>query len=203
MPLSQRSAALSNLASSLQLKFIEKDEWKLYTLLRDFKLFSIGGAKKITNMMVHYDPLRHTDFYIFDYKFTVSTGNSTRRFKQTVFFANSKSLGLPLFHMKPENFSHRIGTFFGYEDIDFVTHPKFSKKYHLKGDDEDYIRHIMNEEVLDFFTRYNRWYLEGVNYYMILYKRDKLLSVKDIKHLYAKGIHLFELFKIENNENPF
>ena len=88
-----------------------------------------------------------SDINVFDYRFTISTGKTSVTKEQTVFFMNSKELGLPDFYMKPEHFLHKIAAFLGFEDIDFEEFPGFSDQYHLKGEDEHYIRAVMGEDV--------------------------------------------------------
>lgn len=191
----KRTDALSTVAFNLKMSFQEKDNWKLHHLLEDFKLFRVGGRREISNLMYRSAPMLDSEVYIFDYRFVVSTGKSAKTFNQTVFFVHSKKLGLPFFRMRPENFFHTIGSWLGIEDIDFEEFPKFSKHYYLKGDDEDYIRHVMSDEILKFFSVEKKWFLEGINYYLIFYRRDKLLSPSQIKKFYQKGMHLFELFQ--------
>ncbi len=191
----KRTEEMSQVAFNLKFSFKEKDNWNLHTLLEDFKLFRHGGRREITNLMHQSDPLMNSDIYIFDYSYIISTGKSSKRFQQTVFFVHSKSLGLPFFRMRPENFFHKIGSWLGIEDIDFESHPKFSNQYYLKGEDEDYIRHVMNDDILKFFSVEKKWFLEGINYYMIFYRLDKLLSPSQIRKFYKKGIFLYEIFQ--------
>lgn len=191
----KRTEALSRVAFDLKMSFQEKDTWDLHTLLEDFKLFRVGGRREISNLMYRADSMMDSEVFIFDYRFVVSTGKSAKVFNQTVFFVHSKKLGLPFFRMRPENFFHKIGNWLGIKDIDFEEYPKFSKQYYLKGDDEDYIRHVMGDEILKFFSVEKKWFLEGVNYYLVFYRRDKLLSPQKIKRFYQQGMHLFELFQ--------
>lgn len=195
--MSARQQALEKVAFQLGMDFSPADEWGLKTLLRDFKLFKRGGRRKILNMMQHQSALHEMDIRIFDYQFTVSTGNSSQTFKQTVFFVESKKLGLPQFLMKPENFLHRIAAYLGFEDIDFEEFPKFSAQYYLKGEDEDYIRGTLNDEFLKFFSIERNWYLEGLNYYLIFYRFNKLLPPTNIIDLHQKGLKLIKILEQE------
>jgi len=183
----RRTEAIRNLAYRLGMDYEESDEWGLKKLLKDFHLFRKGHSRRIENLMIHEDPLLDSTFRVFDYRYVVSSNNSTRVFKQTVFFVDSKKLGLPTFWMKPENFFHRIGSLLGIEDIDFEEFPEFSNQYWLKGENEEFIRASMNEDVIKFFTVEKNWSLEGVNYFMILYQRDKLLPIRQIHDFYDKG----------------
>ena len=192
-----RQQQFERLAYQLDMEYSPKDEWGLKTLLKDFKLFRRGGRKRIKNLLHPQSELHQLDTRIFDYQFTISTGNSSRTFKQTVFFVESKSLGLPQFWMKPESFFHKVGAFLGFEDIDFEEYPKFSENYYLKGEDEEYIRSTLNDEFLKFFSVEKKWYLEGLNYYMIFYRFNDLLPPHEVKNLHEKGLQLAEMLKQE------
>ncbi|NRB49560.1 MAG: hypothetical protein HRU41_17910 [Saprospiraceae bacterium] len=192
-----RQQQFERLAYQLDMEYSPKDEWGLKTLLKDFKLFRRGGRKRIKNLLHQQSDLHQLDTRIFDYQFTISTGNSSRTFKQTVFFVESKSLGLPQFWMKPESFFHKVGAFLGFEDIDFEEYPKFSENYYLKGEDEEYIRSTLNDEFLKFFSVEKKWYLEGLNYYMIFYRFNDLLPPHEVKNLHEKGLQLAEMLKQE------
>ncbi len=192
-----RATQFSKLAYELGMEYEAEDQWSLHAMLKDFKLFSRGRRRKITNMLRRQDGMLELDVRIFDYRYTIHTNNSARVFKQTVFFAQSKNLGLPQFLMKPENFFHKVGAWLGMKDINFERYPKFSGQYLLKGDDEDYIRATFSEEILQFFTIERDWTLEGLNYYLILYRKNQLLLPSQIIDFYKKGMHLHQLLRAE------
>jgi hypothetical protein len=192
----KRSALIKDLALLQGFEYHEKDDWGLINLLKDFRLFRKGGSKRFRNMLIDRDPGRTFDFRVFDYAYTISTGKSSATYTQTVFFVQSKNLGLPEFWMQPEHIFNQIASWFGYNDIDFDTHPVFSKQYFLKGPDEYFIRANMNEEVLNFFSFEKDWYLEGVNYFMIMYKHKKLLKPQEIIDFYNTGKRIYNYFKI-------
>lgn len=193
----ERIRLFQKIAFDLGMDYYETDEKQLLPLLRGFKLFSVG-TKKIFNLLSHVDDMHESDVSVFDYQYTVSTGKTTVTFRQTVFFMNSKLLGLPEMYMKPENLLHRIGHFFGFKDINFEAYPDFSRQYWLKGDDQDYIRYTMNEKVLEHFTSEKDWYMETVNYYFILYKHNVVFHPNSIKSFYLNGMKLFDMLKQEN-----
>lgn len=197
MALSQRSAQMAQIANKLEMQFEAKDEWGLKTLLKDFHLFRRGGRKKILNYMHKSDGWLEMEMHLFDYHYTISTGKSSYTFKQTVFFVQSKRLGLPQFLMKPENFFHKIGHFLGIKDINFEEFPEFSNQYYLKGPDEEFIRAALNEKVLRFFTVEKNWSLEGINYFLIFYCNDTILPPQKILNFYDKGIQLCNMLSTE------
>lgn len=193
-----RTFLLEKAAFDLGLSFTPKDEWGLLRLLLDFQLFSRGHSKRISNILRKEDDWLHMDASVFDYRYTISAGNSHRIFKQSVFFMHSKNLALPQFLMKPEGFFHKIGQWLGLqEDIDFEEFSAFSDQYFLKGQDEAFVRSSMNAETLRFFTIEKNWNLEGVNYFLIFYRKNKLLPPDQIKDFYQKGMKICELLSQE------
>ena len=194
-----RKESLKKVAYDISLYFSEKDDRNILPYLKGFKLFRRGGRKRITNVLFEEHPMLEYRVYIFDYKYTINTNNSSKTYKQTVFFVQSKKLALPSFWMKPESFFHKVGELLKLtKDIDFVDYPEFSKQYKLKSEDEDYTRATMNDQILHFFTINKNWSLEGANYYMIFYQHNKIIKPPRIKDFYKKGLHLKRLFKFED-----
>ena len=186
-----RTADLRRMASKLDLDFEEKDEWGIKALLRDFELFQKGGRRRITNIMSKTLGLMEEKVNIFDYQYTISTGKSSATYYQTVFFIQSKELGLPEMLIYPENFFHKIGELFGMQDIDFVEYPEFSRKFLVQGD-EWRIRRLMDEELTKFFLIERHWCLESLGFYLVFYRRKALVKPKSMKALFNKGMALYE-----------
>lgn len=191
-----RAAKLKNLARVHQMDFSDEDDYGILDLLEDFKLFRKGRRKKITNVLHKIDDWMEVDMRIFDYEYTKGRGVSRKRQRQTVFFVKSKHLGLPEMQMRPEGLLNKLANYVGWQqDIDFEEYPKFSGQYLLQGREEDLIRDAMTHKVLGFFTKEKRWSLETVNYFMILYKKNRILKPWEVKQLYQKGMKLHHLLK--------
>ena len=186
-----RTAALRQTASQLGMEFIEKDEWGLRALLRDFELFQKGGRRRITNVMNKNIGLLEEKINIFDYQYTISTGKSSATYYQTVFFIQSKELGLPEMLIYPENFFHKIGSLFGMQDIDFEQWPEFSRKFLVQGNEWG-IRRLMNEGLAKFFLIEKKWCVESLGFYLVFYRRKALVKPKSINVLFNKGMRLYE-----------
>ena len=193
----RRAEAIRELAPSLSMQYKRKDDLGVLHLLKDFRLFQKGSNKRIKNLLLYDDPMYDLKIRIFDYQYTISTGNSSQTFTQTVFFINTKALGLPDFYLKPENFFHKIGQWLGKKDINFTSHPVFSDAYYLKGEDEALVRHTFSENVLHYFTVEKDWSVEGLNYFLIVYKDKKKMLPEDIKHFYQKGMEIYQILKEE------
>ena len=75
-----------------------------------------------------------------EYSYVISSGKSNHTVRQTVVAFTEGNTGLPDFDLSPENIFHKIGGAFGYQDIDFERFEEFSKRYLLRGKDEEAIR---------------------------------------------------------------
>lgn len=193
--LTKRIDEFKDLASELDWTYYPSDEYGLVKWLLDFKLFRAGGKRNIKPLILKED-MEMEFTALFDYSYAVSTGKSTHVFRQTVYCRYSKELALPHFLMVPEKWYHRVGTFFGMQDIDFLSYPEFSENYLLQGEDEEYIRHHFdNPEMIRFFDKLNFYSLEGVNYLMILYLNNYVLEKEQMIQLLHIGDRLHDYFK--------
>jgi len=190
-----REGQLRAVAHRLGMDFIEQEEYSITREVSDFELFRKGRNRLASNIMQKQDEWMEDRIKVFDYQFETGTNKSRRVVAQTVFLMRSKNLGLPQFVMKPETIFHKLANYFGRQDIDFERFPKFSGNYLLQGEDEEYIRFKMSDEILHFFSRERGWHMEGVNYYLILYKENHRLKANSISQLYERGMGLFNLLK--------
>lgn len=200
----QRISELEACAKSLQWNFNREDETGLIKLMLDFKLFKRGHRKKICPIIImDKGDLEYT--CVFDYSYTISTNNSSKTYRQTVYFRYSKALALPHFVMVPEKWYHRVGTYFGMQDIDFAEYPVFSKNYLLQGSDEDYIRHHFDHPTMvRFFDKQDFYSMEGMNYLLILYIDNVLLPQEQVLQLVRIGntLHNYLADKTPSIELP-
>lgn len=183
-----------SLAQMSGLEYTDSDEFGEKALLQYFELFRRRNGK-IRNLCLSRADMTEPRYNIFDYRYRVATNNTVRTYDQTVFFANSKQLGLPEFIMKPEHLGHRLSAFLGWEDIDFENYPIFSDKYHLSGEDPDFIRARFDDQVLRFFSKTSGWTVEAANYYLIFYSHDSLVPPNILMDFYRLGVGIVDLFK--------
>lgn len=190
----QREEDFRTCANALDWTFKPEDQSGMINWLRDFKLFSTGMRHRIMPMIItREEELEFTS--LFDYSYTISNGKTSVTYRQTVYFRYSKALALPEFVMVPEKWYHRIGTYFGMQDIDFVEYPEFSQNYLLRGADEPYIRHHFNHpDMIRFFDHQGFYSLEGSNYLMILYVHNVVLPQEQSLQLVHIGNTLHDFF---------
>ncbi len=194
--LSARANSMRSLAAKLEMQFHSKDEFGLMGLLKDFRLFRKGSYKTIRHIIKKESVWLDNKIVVFDYRYK----EGKRYIDQTVFFIQAKDLSLPEFYMKPETIFHKIGQWLGMKDINFEEYPKFSSQYWLKGEDEEYIRYSLNDDFLKYFTVARNWHVEGVGYFLILYRPGRLFNQQDILRFLKLGYDIYDRLRSEEED---
>lgn len=193
----QRMEAIQRLAYDLGLEYAPVDDFKDIALLNTFRFYKNSrGNRKMVNMLQKEHDLLESRMTVFDLTWVVSTGKSSHRYYQTMFFIQSKKLALPDFYLRPEDFFYRIGAWLGLQDIDFVEYPEFSEKNILGGDDEELVRDlVVTPQFSRMFQLNKEWHVEGIGYFLVLYKKHKLLEPDAIKDLIIRGMELYGILE--------
>jgi hypothetical protein len=162
-------------------------------------LFREGRSRVVTNML-HGDSellgfAEEFEVRIFAYGFAQQ--QQDQHVMQSVICFQSPQLNLPKFQLCPEEWHHKIGSKLGYQDIDFESHPtavEFSKKYLLRGKDEQKIRALFTDKVLAFFAGQDKLCVEGFSSHLCFYRAFKLIEPEDIPAFMKEGFEVFRLF---------
>ena len=198
-----REGQLRAVARRLGMQYRPVEEFSSRNLLSEFPLFKRGRNRVIKNILEKQSDDLTTKVQIFDYRFETGFNKTRRSWEQTIFFVQSKQLAVPEFSMQPETVFHKLGSYlFKMQDIDFEQYPKFSGNYLLQGEDEHYIRFMMNDRLLQFFNSETGWYMEGINFYLILYKLNKRFKARQIRDFYINGEAIYQSIAAEMQWDP-
>ncbi|KPK96140.1 hypothetical protein AMJ80_01705 [bacterium SM23_31] len=189
----QRTADLQQLAVQQGFVFVEKGDKSTIKELSPMHLFSQGHSKKIKNAL--HKKMGGAEISVFDYRYTTGGGKYQNTASQTVMCFKSDELNLPGFYLRPEHVFHKIGGAFGYKDINFESFPEFSKRYFLRGKDEEQVSAVFSGSVISFFENNENLSCEGTGNYMILYKARKKVNPEELPDFIGKGRELFRLFR--------
>lgn len=192
----RRREEMSEIGNDRGLRFSEENELNIGPELKHFDLFDrmdFFKTARISNVL--QASVGFTDVYLFDYSYMVSTGKSSKRVHQTVFFAKNREWALPDFKLKPEGWWQKIQQYFGKKDINFEEHPDFSKKWWLTGEFEALVRDSFSPEVRQFLEENPPMTVEGNNYYLIAYKPKRALDHAEGTLFYDKCLKLIELLQ--------
>lgn len=133
--------------------------------------------------------------FVFDYSYTVGHGKNRQTYTQTVAAFHTPRLNLPFFALYPETFFSFIGEMFGYNDIDFHTHPVFSKSYKLTGRDEMPIRSIFHPQALNFFEHQRKINVDGGGNYLFIYLHNQTFKPENLNSLLETSLFTYNLFR--------
>ncbi|MCA8999494.1 MAG: hypothetical protein KDA80_21040 [Planctomycetaceae bacterium] len=194
----KRQQQMETLAEDLGLKFHPKGDGTLRARCGHFPLFSRGRAKKVLNMLEGESG--DVRLAILDYRFTTGSGRSTHTHNQTVMYFQAPDLQVPKFSLQPERFWHKIGQMFGGKDINFDTHPAFSKKYLLKGSDEERIRELFHEEILNYLEDQPILNVEGEQDQLVFFREGKRVKPDEIRKFMKEGFEIYNLLTGRSDE---
>ena len=189
----KRTEKMSLAAAEMGMPFYAKGDDALIGELANFQLFKQGRSKKTKNML--HGESSNVEVGVFDYQYTVGSGKNSRRYKQTVAYFQSAALDCPDFALRPENFFHKIGNLFGYQDIDFESHPKFSSSYILRGTSDYHIRKDFTDAILSFFEDQPGLCVEGQGRRLIFYRSSKRIKPEAVRSFLNEGFQVYGLFK--------
>lgn len=155
-----------------------------------FQLFQQGHSRKGKNFM--RGEFGGVAVAIFDYQYTTGHGKNQTTWKHTVVRVDSDKLQLPSFICKPEHIFHKLGSVFGYQDIDIEERPVFSKKYLLRGKDEDAIRKVFTRPVCDQFEANLGTNVEGLGSRLLFYNARRC-KPENLKTYIGEGLSFFKV----------
>jgi len=191
----KRTAALAALAQTMGFNF-EGTAWGDPTCAPRLQtaLFHRGHSQRFKNIMTGNFAGFPTS--VFDYWFTTGGGKSSHTWSQTV-FAFTVDLWLPVFEMRPENFVERISDAFTHKDIDFDSHPEFSQRYLLRGEDKEKVRELFTPALLTFLEGLpadKKWHTEGDGHTLVFYRSDATAPPEEIPSLLEETVSIAKTF---------
>lgn len=188
----KRTEKISAVAEELGLEFSASENGPLLGKLQVFKMFNIGRARKMKNVMT-----AETDaasLAIFEYQYTTGGGKHSKTHKFTIAAMETPALQVPQFTTRPEGMFDRVGSAMGFQDIDFEEHPEFSDAFVLQGEDETAIRDFFDKRMLDLFAN-NRGVYVDADGSMLTYRKKGRQKPEAIPDFMAEAYEFLNAFR--------
>lgn len=182
----KRREAFERAAQAMRLSFSAAGDDALLSSLAGLHLFTLGHRRRMANLM--QGTVRGERVAVFDYRYTISSGKHQRVYSQTVLCLPLRRPALPSFALRPERAWHKIGSRLGYQDIDFESHPGFSGKYLLRGENEHEIRRLFSDRVVMFFEQAPQWCVEGGGDRLAIYRDRRLVKPEELRAFVEEGL---------------
>ncbi|MEO2000099.1 MAG: hypothetical protein ABGW75_00635, partial [Pirellulales bacterium] len=187
---------------------VEDDEAFLQQFSR-LPLFSRGKDQDVWNIMKGHVQGLEVTIMEFRYSYNSSSIQSTGEIStQTVVIIESDTLNLPSFSLTPQKTSTGLGkkffsalmpTFSQFipQDIDFDSHPLFSKLYLLQGTrkNEGAVRKLFNHEVIRYYEIQKDLCTDGAGNTIMCYSLGKELTPEDIPSFLDQTIEVYAMFQ--------
>ncbi len=190
----KRREALEQVAVRLGMQFSAQSVEGIPSRLNQsgFELFQRGRGRRYHNWMSKR-LIDGTEIALFDYQYTSGSGKNRSTYRMSVFSAYQEDLHLPSFRLHPENaFFHGIAKAFGMKDINFESHPKFSRSYLLRGQDEDQIRMRFHPAILSFLEDHINYAVEGSGAHLILWRSNQRVQPEGMAEFMRLGEELVQ-----------
>ena len=188
----KRAGELSALAADLGFSYVEEGDEGFFAAMERLSLFAVRNSGRARHILS--GRVRDTGVTVFDHEYRERVGGQTRRYQQTVLCLRSGALALPTFSLRPERLIHRIGGALGYQDLDFPSHPQFSRLYLLRSEEEEGTRRLFKPEVLSFYEGHKNRFTEGSGSLLVHYRSKKMVRPGSIRLLIDEGMRILELF---------
>jgi len=188
----KRTEELQRLAGELAFEFLPLGDSLLFQSLGKFQLFSQGRSKRLWNLL--RGTTNDLEVAIFDYRYVTGSGKHSHTWNHTVICFRFAGQPLPHFSLRPENFADKIGGWFGYQDIDFETHPAFSKQYLLRGANEPAVRSLFTSDVLNYFDQKPGLTIEASENTLLFYRHSALLKPQEVRSFMEQGFGILTQF---------
>ena len=186
-----RTHALRPLARKLGFQFAAEGQATFHQSLARFHLASLGPASVLTNLM--YGKRDGTDVAVFDFEHY----RQKQPTRQTVIWMQRRGSRMTEFALRPDsvwwNRLDSVGD--AYRDIDFDSHPNFSRDYLLRGDDESAICELFTDDVLRFYEKHPGLITEGSGNKLLFYRDEVVVKPENIRSFLDEALTVRSLFQ--------
>ncbi|HLZ16970.1 MAG TPA: SulP family inorganic anion transporter [Cyclobacteriaceae bacterium] len=99
----------------------------------------------------------------------------------TVIHLSDTDLPIPDFALEPESLHTKLSEVSGGKDIDFKEYPEFSKRYYLRGEEEQAVRNFFSGPVIEFLESHEEMHIECHKHRLLIFKQRDLMAPAEIE----------------------
>ncbi len=185
--LTKRQEELKNIAKQFSWDYIPKRNEDTLSL-NDFVYFNTKSIDFKYNTITDAD----NTFEISDILFSEGEFIAKEVVRTTIMSINLEH-PIPKFTLDKEGLLEFIYKFAGFKDIDIYNHPDFSKRFFLLGEDEEDIQCFFSKELVLFFESNPYYHIESNGATLLLMKKERQASAKEIKEMLDYGLRLYKI----------
>ncbi|WP_446050769.1 SulP family inorganic anion transporter [Zobellia laminariae] len=131
-------------------------------------------------------------YNLFDVEFTEGAFIAYEVVKTTVMHMQLEE-EIPVFTLDKEGLLDFKYSLAGFKDIDLDNHPDFNKRFYLSGENSENIKALFTDELILFLESNPYYHIESNGSSLLILKKERLLSVTEIKAMLYFSKQLCEL----------
>ncbi|PIA78947.1 sulfate transporter [Gaetbulibacter sp. 4G1] len=185
--LTRRQTNMESLAEDYKYNYSSKKE-KEVSFLNNFQFFSTKNVNHIYNKLSH----KESAICMFDIEFSEGEFIAKEVVRSTMLYIELND-DIPKFTLDKEGFLEKVSALAGFKDIDIENHDDFSDRFYLQGENKIAISKFFNDDVTHFFESNPYYHVESNGNALLLFGKERLASLKEIKALFGFGKRLKEV----------
>ncbi|WP_291870892.1 SulP family inorganic anion transporter [Maribacter sp.] len=188
----KRQKLLKSTAKEYHWKYVPKKNPKT-DFLSNFIFFRTREIPYIYNALKDKD----NKFKVVDVEFTEGAFIAREVVKTTIMHIQLDK-EIPIFTLDKEGLLDFIYGLAGFKDITINNHPDFNKRFYLSGENETTIKELFTNELILFLESNPYYHIESNGSTLLILKKERLLSVQEIKAMIFFGQQLYALLQGKN-----
>ena len=180
----KRQNNLEQVANDFGLRF-DPLKHRTSTFLENFIYFKTKKIEHVFNQL----SAKESPCHLFDVTFSEGEFIAKEVIRSTMLHIKTSS-NVPVFTLDREGLLERLYALTGYKDIDIKNHADFSKRFYLRGENENAIRSLFNDELVLFFESNAYYHIESSKDGLLVFSKERMASIKEIKALLDFGLRL-------------
>jgi carbonic anhydrase len=191
----KRKEALQQTAAEMGYSFLPEDkEFNAQLTASDpFEILTKGRNHKAYNIL--RGQKRDAQAALFDYKYITGSGRSSQTHRLTLVLLTLEQAELVPLTLRGRGFFDKVAAKFGQKEISIEPTSEFSKKYLVKGSDEEAVRRLFSPTVLSLFEQQNNLACEASGKQLLVYRPDRNVKPEDTRAFLDNAAQLLELMR--------
>lgn len=185
--LTRRQTSMESLAKDYGLNY-NAGKLKNVDYLSPFLFFNTKNINYIYNRLSY----KNNALNLFDIEFSEGEFIAKEVVRSTMLHVKL-DVSTPEFTLDREGFLEKVYAFAGFRDIPIRNHSDFSNRFYLLGDNEEAIRDFFNDDLIHFFESNPYYHIESNGQSLLIFGKERLASVKEVKALFDFGKRLQEV----------
>lgn len=187
--LTKRQSTLQEIANDYHINY-EAEKTQNNQFLESFHYFGTKNIEAVYNRLYNAE----NTFRLFDIHYSEGEFIAKENVRTTMLHIKLDH-EIPEFTLDREGFLERIYALAGFEDIPIENHSDFSKRFYLLGDNEEAIKGFFDDDLVHFFESNPYYHIESNGSGLLVFSKERLAGIKEIKALYDFGKRLRDIVK--------